>query len=240
VAELLQAERVVFPSDASVLSAFGTLVTPVRVDLARTLVRPLYSVDPSERDALLREMREQAIRSLAVAGIAPEDVRVRFGADARYSGQGHEITVWMGEGDKWPVDGAAALRRYEHEYERVYGVSIPGVPVEVVTWRIAAYAPAPAVRPMAAIASGGDAQPKRRRPAVFARGVAAAEVPVFERRNLPVGAVVDGPAIVEQRDTTTVLRPGWQAEVASDGSLVAQRNAVAAARPAVAAATGTA
>jgi N-methylhydantoinase A len=240
VAELLQAERIVFPSDASVLSAFGTLVTPVRVDLARTLVRPLYGVDQSERDALLKEMCEQGLQALAVAGIAREDVHIRFGADARYSGQGHEITVWMGEGDAWPVDGAEAMRRYEREYERVYGVSIPGVPVEVVTWRIAAYALAPAVHPVGIASERDEARPKRRRAAVFSRGVAPVSVAVYERSQLPVGVVLEGPAIVEQRDTTTVLRPGWRAEVASDGSLIAQREVAAITAPAFASATGTA
>jgi N-methylhydantoinase A len=226
VAELLQAERVVFPADASVLSAFGTLVTPVRLDLARTLVRPLDGVVPAERDALLAEMREEALRALANAGITGQDVRVRFGVDARYAGQGHEITVWMGEGDTWPVDNDEAIRRYEREYQRVYGVSIPGIPVEVVTWRIAAYASAPAFHPVTVTAAGDTVRPKRHREALFERGERPHEVPVFERRDLPVGTVVEGPAIIEERDTTTVLRPGWRAEVASDASLVAHRAAV--------------
>lgn len=240
VAELLQAERVVFPADASVLSAFGTLVTPVRVDLARTLVRSLYAVDVAERDALLAEMREQALAALGAAGIAPADVHTRFGVDARYSGQGHEISVWMGEGDRWPVDGAEALRRYEREYVRVYGVAIPGVPVEVVTWRIAAYAAPPAVRQVGARSSTEAARPKGHRAAVFTRGEAAVEVAVYERHELPVGALLSGPVIVEQRDTTTVLRPGWQAEVASDGSLVAQRAVAAPPAPVLAVTSGTA
>lgn len=239
VAELLQADRVVFPADASVLSAFGTLVTPVRVDLARTLVRPLQGVDAGERDELLAEMRREALASLAAAGIAAEDVRVRFGIDARYEGQGHEITVWVGEGDSWPIETDEAVRRYEREYERVYGVSIPGIAVEVVTWRIAAYAAPPVFSPVAGTA-GDSAAEKGRRPAVFARGEPARDVPVYERAGLPVGAVVVGPAIVEQRDTTTVLRPGWRAEVASDGSLVADRVAGAVAGVTAAGVAGTA
>ncbi len=59
VAELLESPRVVFPVNASVLSAFGTLVTPVRIDLARSMVRPLQSVDAAERDALLNELRDR-------------------------------------------------------------------------------------------------------------------------------------------------------------------------------------
>ena len=225
VADLLQAERVVFPSNASVLSAFGTLVTPVRIDLARTLVRPLDGVDADERDALLAEMRDEAVRALADAGIAATDVRVRFGVDARYTGQGHEITVWMGEGATWPVDGAEAMRRYEQEYRRVYGVSIPDVPVEVVTWRVAAYASAPSFHAVGMSTAGDTVRPKRVRAAVFERGERPRDVLVFERSALPVGAVIAGPAIVEERDTTTVLRPGWRAEVAPDGSLIAHREA---------------
>jgi N-methylhydantoinase A len=219
VAELLQADRVIFPAEASVLSAFGTLVTPVRIDLARTLVRRIDTVSVEERAALLAEMRAEAFSALSGAGVRESDVVVRYGVDARYHGQGHEITVWLGEGSGWPVDDAEALRRYEDEYRRVYGMAIPGVPVEVVTWRISAFAPASQVA--TAAASGGEVRVKRSRPVVFNRHEQPLTVPVYERRDLPVGAVIDGPCIVEQRDTTTVLRPGWRAEVASDGSLIA-------------------
>jgi N-methylhydantoinase A len=215
-----------------VLSAFGTLVTPMRVDLARTLVRPLDGVDAAERDALLGELRDDAVGSLQSAGIDAGDIRVRYGVDARYTGQGHEITVWMGEGDRWPVDAAEALRRFEDEYARVYGLSIGGIPVEVVTWRVAVYAPAPALDQRDA-APAGDAQQPRHRLAHFGRNTPPVEVPVFERQALAVGTVIDGPAVVEQRDTTTVLRPGWRTIVAPDGSLVANRVAALRGAPAV-------
>ena len=65
VAELLESPRVVFPVNASVLSAFGTLISPVRIDLARSMVRPLDGIDPAERDALLQELREEGRRVLA-------------------------------------------------------------------------------------------------------------------------------------------------------------------------------
>jgi N-methylhydantoinase A len=237
VAELLQADRVIFPAEASVLSAFGTLVTPVRIDLARTLVRRLDTVSAQERDALLEEMRAEAFSSLSGAGVKREDVIVRYGIDARYHGQGHEITVWLGEGDRWPAKDDEVMRRYEDEYRRVYGMAIPDVAVEVVTWRISAFAPASQVATSAA--GGGEAHVKRERRVVFDRHQAARTVPVYERRDLPVGAVVEGPCIVEQRDTTTVLRPGWSAEVASDGSLIATHKATADAGPGAALAQAT-
>ena len=69
VAELLESTKVVFPTNASVLSAFGTLVTPVRIDLARSKVRPLAAIDPAERDALLDELRAEGTRVLSAAGV---------------------------------------------------------------------------------------------------------------------------------------------------------------------------
>ncbi len=68
VAELLESSRVVFPTNASVLSAFGTLVTPVRIDLARSRVRPLATIDPADRDALLDELRAEGTRVLERGG----------------------------------------------------------------------------------------------------------------------------------------------------------------------------
>src|ERR1700738_1697995 len=97
VAELLQSSRVIFPANASVLSAFGALVTPVRIDLARSQVRRLDLVSDSDRESLLDEMREEGRRVLTSAGVAKEAVRFRYGVDARYQGQGNEITVWLGE-----------------------------------------------------------------------------------------------------------------------------------------------
>src|SRR4030095_368095 len=65
VAELLESDRVIFPVNASVLSAFGTLVSPIRIDLARSMPRRLASITVDERDALLDELRDEGRRVLA-------------------------------------------------------------------------------------------------------------------------------------------------------------------------------
>ena len=69
----------------------------------------------------------------------------------------------------------------------------------------------------------GEPTPHRTRRARFDRASEAVDVPVYRREALGVGATVAGPAIVEERETTTVIRPGWTMEVAADGSLVATR-----------------
>ena len=228
VAELLESDRVVFPVNASVLSAFGTLVSPVRIDLARSMPRSLDGVDAAERDGLLDELRGEGRRVLSAAGVPAADVRFRYGLDARYSGQGNEITVWLGTGESWPASDAQVREAFESEYRRIYGMTIPDVAVEAVTWRLSAYAEKAQVRPDVGLGGEpGAAEAVSRRPVVFERGVAAVEVPVYRRRDLGVGAAFAGPAIVEERETTTVIRPGWTVEVAPDGSLVAARSAEA-------------
>ncbi|MYK77126.1 MAG: hydantoinase/oxoprolinase family protein [Acidimicrobiaceae bacterium] len=225
VADLLESDRVIFPVNASVLSAFGTLVSPVRIDLARSMPRLLESVDIAERDGLLDELRGEGRRVLSAAGVPAADVRFRYGLDARYSGQGNEITVWVGTGEAWPASEADVRAAFESEYRRIYGMTIPDVAVEAVTWRLSAYAEKVQVRPdTGATGEAGAAEPVSRRAVVFARGTAAVDVPVYRRQDLGVGATFGGPAIVEERETTTVIRPGWEAEVASDGSLVATRS----------------
>jgi N-methylhydantoinase A len=222
VAELLESDRVIFPVNASVLSAFGTLVSPIRIDLARSMPRRLDAVDAAERDALLEELRDEGRRVLAAAGASPADVRFRYGLDARYTGQGNEVTVWVGHGGSWPVDDDAVVAAFEDEYRQIFGMTIPDVAVEVVTWRLSVTAAGGQVEPAFA-ATGSGASPFARRPVLFDRNAAAVDTPVYRRGDLGAGATFAGPAIVEERETTAVIRPGWSVEVAADGTLIATR-----------------
>ncbi len=225
VAELLESTRVVFPVNASVLSAFGTLVTPVRIDLARSMVRPLDAFevagpDLAARDAILEELRNEGRRVLAAAGADGDRIRFRYGVDARYLGQGNEITLWVGEGDSWPVSYRQVVDLFEADYRRIYGLTIPDVRVEAVTWRLSASADATQVEPRSIVASEPGV-PIQHRPVRFARGQKSIDTPVYRRSDLGRGQRLVGPAIVEERETTAVIRPGWTATVADDGSLIA-------------------
>jgi N-methylhydantoinase A len=224
VAELLDSERVIFPVNASVLSAFGTLVSPVRIDLARSMPRQLLAVDHAERDAMLDELRSEGRRVLAAAGAAPDEVRYRYGVDARYTGQGNEITIGLGDsgGSGWRAADDEVVAAFEREYRRIFGMTIPDVPIEVVTWRLSATAHTGVVEPALA-ATGSGAEPFAHRPVVFDRATGPVDTPVYRRGDLGPGATFTGPAIVEERETTAVIRPGWAVDVAADGSLIATR-----------------
>jgi N-methylhydantoinase A len=225
VAEMLESTRVIFPVNASVLSAFGTLVSPVRIDLARSMVRLLGSVDADERDRLLDELRAEGRRVLVAAGVPVSAVTFRYAIDMRYAGQGNEITLWVGEGEQFRAADDAIAAAFDAEYRRIYGLTIPDVPIEIVTWRLSAVADATVEVPAGARSESGTgaAAPHRRRAVKFRRGEAAIDVSVYRRNELGVGATFDGPAIVEERETTAVIRPGWRVEVAPEGSLIATR-----------------
>ena len=223
VAELLDSPRVIFPVNASVLSAFGTLVSPVRIDLARSMVRSLADISHEERDRLLDDLREEGRRVLAAAGVPSDRIRFRYGLDARYLGQGNELTIWVGDGEQWPATDAEVVERFESDYRRIYGLTIPDVTVEAVTWRLSAYANADTVEPVAEV--GEDlGKPHTFRTVRFDRMATAVETPVYRRTDLGRGQRLTGPAIVEERETTTVIRPGWIVDVADDGSLIAERS----------------
>ena len=225
VAELLESDKVIFPVNASVLSAFGTLVSPVRIDLARSMPRRLDGIDPAERTALLDDLRTEGRRVLAAAGSSADAVKFRYGLDCRYAGQGNEVTVWVGEAapgvvDSWPVTDAEVLAAFEAEYRRIFGMTIPDVPIEIVTWRLAVSADAEQVAPEP-VATGSGAEPVAHRPMVFGRGMDPIDAPVYKRDQLGAGATFSGPCVVEERETTAVIRPGWNVEVGPDGSLIA-------------------
>jgi N-methylhydantoinase A len=224
VAELLESDQVIFPVNASVLSAFGTLVSPVRIDLARSMPRLLTDLDAGERDALLDDLRSEGRRVLQAAGVPDDAIIFRYGVDARYAGQGNEITIWVGEGDAWPSTTEDVVAAFEAEYKRIYGMAIPDVAVEGITWRLSAFATTSIVEPDQSIPeASGAPTAKSQRQMVFGRGMDAVEAPVYDRASLGAGAAFDGPAVVEERETTSVIRPGWSVVVAPDGSLLATR-----------------
>lgn len=222
VAELLESDTVIYPPLASVLSAFGTLVTPVRLDLVRGELTRLDEIDWDAVTALLDRIETEAREALADAGIGGDDVRFGFGADMRYVGQANEVTVDFTAEPLERRDTGELRRLFEQAYDKLYGLSLGGMGVEVVSWRVTAVGP-PTDRQsdVESAASAGD--PKGQRRAVFESG--AVDVAVYDRAALARGQAVPGPAIIEERETTIVILPGWTATVDPLGCVIATRSA---------------
>jgi N-methylhydantoinase A len=225
VAELLESPRVVFPVNASVLSAFGTLVTPVRIDLARSMVRSLATHRPRRTRRTARRAPRGGSPRARRRRCRPRGDPVPLRHGRSLSGAGQRDHHLGRRGQRRPLAGttdAEVTEAFESDYRRIYGLTIPDVGVEAVTWRLSAYAPAASVEPTAVVGTEAGA-PIRTRPVRFSRGADPIDTPVYRRVDLGLGQHVDGPAIVEERETTAVIRPGWTASVLADGSLLAER-----------------
>ncbi len=220
VAELLESEAVIFPPMASVLSAFGALVTPARLDLVRGALSRLDKLEWSRVRELVDEMEVEGREALVEAGIAPEGVRFTHGADMRYYGQANEVTVDLAVDPRTEPDVERLRASFEKAYEALYGIRLAGMDVEVVSWRTSAHGP-PVNRDHRTALPTAPGRPKGERRVLFESG--SAKVPVYDRASLAAGQALEGPAAVEERDTTIVLRPGWRAEVHSHGGLIARK-----------------
>ena len=222
VGELLQSVAVIFPPQASVLSAFGALVTPVRLDLVKSALGRLSALDWDEVQRLVAEMTDEATAALAEAGAAPDSIRLKLGADLRYAGQQNEVTVSF-EGDPVGRRDAEAIRKvFEDAYFAQYGVNPSHVPIEVVSWRLTAQGPEDRVEPSGPPGVGA-AQPVREKAVPL--WPAAGPARLYERASLGRGQRLFGPALIEERETTIVLPPGWDAVVDDNGCITATRSA---------------
>ncbi|PYN23541.1 MAG: methylhydantoinase [Candidatus Rokuibacteriota bacterium] len=221
LAQALGIPRVILPAAAGVTAAIGLLAAEVKFDVARTYVRRLDAADPAYLSAMYEEMAGQAIdvvRESAVAG----EVTVARWADARYVGQGYELTVPVPPGR---LDAAALARvraSFDDIYAARYGYANQGEPVEIVTWKLSAIGGSPRIALAKAAGRSGDGSRKGVRRAYFPEARGYADTPVYDRYALAPGMSLTGPAIVEERESTTVIPPEVTATVDEYANLLAE------------------
>jgi N-methylhydantoinase A len=213
LAQALGIPRVILPAAAGVTAAIGLLAAEVKFDVARTYVRRLDALDPAALTAMFEEMAAQATAVVRESAATTGTVTVARSVDARYVGQGYELTVPVPAG---PLDAAALARvrvAFDEIYAARYGYANPTEAVETVTWKLSAVGPAPPVTLAKAGAAERDAALKMRRRAWFPESGGWTDCPVYDRYALAPGTELSGPAIVEERESTSVLPPGTTAAV---------------------------
>ncbi len=220
VADLLESPVVIYPPLASVLSAFGTLVTPPRLDLSRGALARLSALDWPHADDVLTQLVDDARKGLASAGCGAGDIAYRFGADMRYFGQQNEVTAWFESDPRHKRDPAWLREVFEHDYERLYSLRLPEVDIEIVSWRVVATGPASSRDSVPALA-GAPGKPRSKRTARFADK--DVQAPVYTRSDLACDQIIPGPAVIEERETTIIILPGWQAKVHRTGCIMASK-----------------
>lgn len=214
LAQELEIREVVVPWSPGTFSAWGMLHTDVRHDVTQTFYRPLAGLDADEVEQVYRGLEVQGAEALLAESLGPERHTFARSADMRYVGQEYSVNIPIGAG----IDLAEIERTFHEAHRTRYGHSTPDAPCEFVNLRVAALGRLD--REVYGFEPPADGQPAEvaRRSAVFNREIR--EVAILRRDRLPVGARRAGPAIVEEETATTVIPPGWVAEVDRLGNLV--------------------
>lgn len=226
VGKILRVPRLLLPFGAGATSAFGLLAAPLAFDFVRTAPQRLDRARWDDVNALYREMEAEGRAILAAAGITGAEVRLHRIAEMRYVGQGHEVEVPVPLGTLAPESLTALTRSFEAAYQALFGRTARDVPIEALNWRLVVSGPAPDPGAGGHPGPGPDRPgPRRaedalkgRRPAYFPEAGGFADTPVYDRYRLAPGMTLEGPAIVEERESTAVIGPGARASI--DGHLL--------------------
>jgi N-methylhydantoinase A/oxoprolinase/acetone carboxylase beta subunit len=224
IARALKMQGYICPASAGVTSALGFLTAPTAFEFARTFMAKIRPDTFAGMDAVFAELEEEGRATLIEAGVPEDQITFTRRADLRHQGQGHEIVVTLPYTQLAEIDLDQDLRPlFYSRYEEIYGYAHRHLGLEIATCRLTASGP----RPRIALAETTDAQTdaaqacKGTRPAYFAERGGFVETPVYDRYLLSAGMVFDGPAIVEERDSTAVIGPGARVTVDRFANLVA-------------------
>ena len=169
---------------------------------------------------LIEDTLAEGRAALNDVGIEDESIMYDFAADMRYVGQQTEVTVPLAGDPRDPSNQGDLRERFDAAYENLYGVKLDDMDVEVVSWRVTARG-GDTERRAEVVLAEADAAPKTTR-AVYLEGQSI-DTPVYNRSALAAGQNIEGPVIIEERETTVFVLPGWDLKVHSDGSLIATR-----------------
>ena len=224
IAHSLGSPLLMAPLGAGVISTVGFLSAPLAFDFVRSWVTELDEVDWQKANGLLAEMEGEGAALLADSGVSSEEVTHRREVDMRYVGQGHEVRVELAAGEVDANEAAVLMTRFEKVYRELYERPGPPVPAEILNWRVVSAGPSPRVRlnvPQDVDgAQTADEARKGSRPAYFPEAGGFTETPVYDRYALAPGMSFDGPAIVEERESTVIVGPSAQCRLDRHHNLV--------------------
>ena len=218
------------PLHAGLASTVGLLASRARFEFVRSDVSRLGSTDWGRIHVLYAEMEAAAVRELAMAGVTSDAATFLYGADLRYLGQGHEVHVALQLEAVEHSDVAAIRSAFHVQYARMYGASFGDAEVEAVSWRLFASGPDHsgelALSLDAAERGGATGRAAGERPTYVAGLQRFVPTAVYDRTTLATGMTLVGPAIIEERESTTVIGAAARMKVDAAGNLVVTLPAV--------------
>ena len=217
---ILGAARLLVPRYPGILCAIGLLTTNLRYDFAVTRLQRAGTFDTVATESVYAELAERADKQLARDGVPPERRHFRRAVDMRYEKQGVELTVPFPAGTATDATLGQLVADFHALHERLYTFADDDAPVEIVNLRVEAIGETGQITlPEIPSAPTGHLEPDSERPASLDDD-APRPVPVYRREALMAGHVVEGPAIVDQLDSTTVILPGQSAVTDRYGNMI--------------------
>lgn len=214
LARELNIGEVIVPRFPGTFSAWGMLQTDVRHDLTRNYYFPVAGVDRTGIEGVFMELHAEGARALEAEQVAAGDMYFVRSADMRYVGQEYTVNVGVAE----QLDVADVEQAFHAAHNTRYGHATPGAPVEFVNLRVAALGRLARKESRFRPQSSGSSEQTAHRLAVF-DGVAR-KTPVLWRDDIPLGAVWQGPLVVEEDSATTIIPPGYSMRLDEWGNLI--------------------
>ena len=226
LAEKLNIQKIVIPPGAGVGSALGFLQAPVSYEVIRSYYQRLDDLDYHGINQLLHSMRKEAtdVVEPGAQGQQTREIRTAF---MRYIGQGHEVSVEIPvKLEEAELDSQSSGRltiAFETEYTRLYGRTIPSLEIEILTWSLLVSTKGSDGRAIKMSAKSYAPDTTEFRKLMDAESGEFNDAAVYDRSSLSPGAKIEGPVIVTESDTATVITRRFEGQVTDGGYMIFER-----------------
>ena len=223
LADALQMKTIIIPPLPGVYSALGLLVSDVRYDAIRAIGKGLHAAEPDDILDMYNDLTDEIRAAALKQNLDVDELNVERYADLRYLGQATELVIRVSHGEEGRLTREALASLFHEEHARMFGYSRPTEPLQLSAIRVRAYVPTGIDLPAVAARILADDRPwtPGQRMARFG-DLGRLPVQVVPRRALREEAI-EGPAIIEEPDTTVVVPPGWTARLNSLACIVMTR-----------------
>ena len=224
LADDLGISKILIPVNPGLFSALGLLISDVRHDLVKAFMEEISLLEPEKVESAFKALEAKGLEILRGEGFTEENISLIRCVEARYVGQSYEIMIPVEA--PFTDEADELVRRFHERHEALYGFMAEDEPVELVNIRVTALGLIERPK-LKKLKPGGPKPPARSLKGlrdVYLEGPESPiECPVYIRERLKPGNTIDGPLIVEQYDSTTLVNPGWSLTVDPYGNLVIYR-----------------
>jgi N-methylhydantoinase A len=213
---------VIIPMNPGITSALGLLMTDLRHDYVMTYICRADQIDLDRVNGIYGDFESQGRSLLAHEGVKAEAMLFSKFIDMRYVGQSYELTIPLPGKEMDAKDIVNAVGLFHKEHERAYGHCAPEEPVQIANLKLSATGliAKPKFREFKMGGISPEQALRTSRKVYFAEADGFVACPAYDRYRLIRGNVIRGPAIVDDKDATTVVHPGYQAVVGKFGNLI--------------------